>query len=46
MVILSLVIHVCSYQFMKYMSKPTYDPVSRSLIDSGTDLNLEQGIAE
>lgn len=40
-------VYAGSYQFMKFMAKATYDSVSgTTLLDCGTDLNFEQGIAE
>ena len=43
---LSLGIGVASYKFMCYMAKCRRDSASGALLDAGTDLNMEKGIAE
>lgn len=45
MSIISFIIHIAAYQFMKMMSRPQLME-NGSIIDSGTDLNMEGGIAE
>lgn len=45
MSIITIAIHAMAYQFMKMMSRPQLSE-SGGIIDSGTDLNLEGGIAE
>lgn len=43
--ILTLSIHFAANQFMKMMSRPQLAE-NGSIVDSGTDLNLEGGVAE
>ncbi|CAG9797051.1 unnamed protein product [Chironomus riparius] len=45
MTIISFGIHLGAYQFMKMISRPQLSE-NGSIIDSGTDLNMEGGIAE
>lgn len=45
LVLFAVISYTGSYQFMVYMSKAKYAD-SGQLIDSGTDLNMEGGIAE
>lgn len=45
MTIISFLIHIIAYQFMKMISRPQLSE-SGAIIDSGTDLNMEGGIAE
>ncbi|XP_037950111.1 transmembrane protein 208 [Teleopsis dalmanni] len=45
MSILTIIALTASYQFMKFMSQPKYMD-SGALLDSGSDLNMEGGIAE
>lgn len=45
MTIVTFAIHVAAYQFMRMMSRPQLTE-NGSILDSGTDLNLEGGIAE
>ncbi|XP_055690987.1 transmembrane protein 208 [Lutzomyia longipalpis] len=45
MTILSVALHIGSYQFMSFMARAQYSE-SGALIDSGTDLNMEGGLAE
>lgn len=45
MAIISFAIHGMAYQFMRMMSRPQLTE-SGGIMDSGTDLNLEGGIAE
>lgn len=45
MLILSTIAHVASYQFMAFMSKPKLSE-SGAILDSGSDLNMEGGLAE
>ncbi|KAK2193051.1 hypothetical protein NP493_18g11021 [Ridgeia piscesae] len=44
--ILTTGIYLGSYKFMSYMSRATFDPTTGSLLDAGTDLNMEHGMAE
>lgn len=46
LVLLALCSYVGSYQFMKYMSTPKYAQDEKTLLDSGSDLNMEGGLAE
>lgn len=39
-------IYLGSYKFMSFMSRATFDPTTGSLLDAGTDLNMEHGLAE
>lgn len=45
MLILSTIAHVASYQFMAFMSRAKMSE-SGAILDSGTDLNMEGGLAE
>jgi hypothetical protein len=45
MTIITFAIHIMAYQFMKMMSRPQLSETG-SILDSGTDLNCEGGIAE
>lgn len=45
MTFISIVILLGSYQFMAFMSKAKYSE-SGAILDSGSDLNMEGGIAE
>ncbi|EAT40191.1 AAEL008064-PA [Aedes aegypti] len=45
MILLTTAIHGGSYYFMAMMSKPQYSDTG-SLMDSGSDLNLDGGVAE
>lgn len=45
MSIITFSIHIMAYQFMKMMSRPQLSETG-SILDSGTDLNLEGGVAE
>lgn len=45
MAFISIVIMVGSYQFMVFMSRPKLSD-NGTIIDSGSDLNMEGGIAE
>ncbi|XP_055643064.1 transmembrane protein 208 [Toxorhynchites rutilus septentrionalis] len=45
MTILTIAVHLGSYYFMSMMSRPQYTD-GGSILDSGSDLNLEGGIAE
>lgn len=45
MSIIALLIHFAANQFMKMMSRPQLTETG-AILDSGTDLNLEGGIAE
>lgn len=45
MAFISVAIMLGSYQFMAFMSKAKYSE-SGTLLDSGSDLNMEGGIAE
>ncbi|XP_055600011.1 transmembrane protein 208 [Uranotaenia lowii] len=45
MTVLTFAIHGASFYFMTMMSRPQYTD-SGSIIDSGSDLNIEGGIAE
>lgn len=45
MTIIVFAIHGAAYQFMKMISRPQLSE-NGSIIDSGTDLNMEGGIAE
>lgn len=45
MSIISIAILFCAYQFMSFMCRPKYSETG-SLLDCGTDLNMEGGIAE
>ena len=45
MTIITFLIHTLAYQFMKFMSRPQLSETG-SIVDSGTDLNLEGGVAE
>ncbi|XP_008482423.1 transmembrane protein 208 [Diaphorina citri] len=46
LLLLALCSYVGSYQFMKYMSTPKYGPDEKTLLDSGSDLNMEGGLGE
>uniref|UniRef100_A0A1L8D9J9 Transmembrane protein 208 n=1 Tax=Nyssomyia neivai TaxID=330878 RepID=A0A1L8D9J9_9DIPT len=45
MTIITIGLHIGSYQFMNFMSRAQYSE-SGALVDSGTDLNMEGGLAE
>jgi hypothetical protein len=45
MTIITLLIHGAANQFMKMMSRPQLAETG-AILDSGTDLNLEGGVAE
>lgn len=45
MTVITLLIHGAANQFMKMMSKPQLMETG-AILDSGTDLNLEGGVAE
>lgn len=45
MSIMTIVLHIVSLQFMKFMARAQYSE-SGALIDSGTDLNMEGGLSE
>lgn len=45
MAFISVAIMLGSYQFMAFMSKAKYSE-SGTILDSGSDLNMEGGIAE
>lgn len=45
MAFVSIAILLASYQFMAFMSKAKYSETG-ALLDSGSDLNMEGGIAE
>lgn len=45
MTIITLLIHGAANQFMKMMSRPQLSETG-GILDSGTDLNLEGGVAE
>lgn len=45
MAIISIIIMLGSYQFMVFMSKPKLAD-NGAILDSGSDLNMEGGIAE
>ncbi|GAB0100348.1 Transmembrane protein 208 [Sergentomyia squamirostris] len=45
MTIITLALHIGSYQFMSFMARAQYSE-SGSLLDSGTDLNMEGGLSE
>lgn len=45
MTIITLFIHFAANQFMKMMSRPQLTETG-AILDSGTDLNLEGGVAE
>lgn len=45
MLLLSCAVHAASYQFMAFMSKAKLSETG-SLVDSGSDLNMEGGLAE
>ncbi|XP_062544981.1 transmembrane protein 208 [Armigeres subalbatus] len=45
MIMLTAAVHLGSYYFMAMMSKPKYSD-SGSLLDAGSDLNMEGGVAE
>lgn len=46
MTIITLLIHGAANQFMKMMSRPQLADTGSTILDSGTDLNLEGGVAE
>lgn len=43
--IFSTAVYIGAYQFMAFMAKAKYTETGQ-LLDSGTDLNMEGGIAE
>jgi hypothetical protein len=45
MPVISFLIYAGSYKFMSYMARPVYGEAG-NLIDGGTDLNMEAGMAE
>ncbi len=45
MSIIAVAVHVGAYQFMLMMSRPQLSDTG-AVLDSGTDLNMEGGIAE
>ncbi|XP_064641123.1 transmembrane protein 208-like [Lineus longissimus] len=45
MPVISFLIYLACYKFMSYMSRPVYGETGH-LIDGGTDLNMEAGMAE
>uniref|UniRef100_A0A6B2EHR9 Transmembrane protein 208 n=1 Tax=Phlebotomus kandelakii TaxID=1109342 RepID=A0A6B2EHR9_9DIPT len=45
MSIITIGLHIASYQFMSFMARAQYSE-SGALIDSGTDLNMEGGLSE
>lgn len=45
MTVISVLLLLAAYQFMMFMSKATFSDTG-SILDSGSDLNIEGGIAE